>query len=354
MSEIVVLKIGTNTILTQSGEINEQVALSMFVSLKDEMKSGRRFMLVTSGAVAFGRHVLEDKKLSRHVAGAVGQPYVLSAYEKVAREQNIKIAELLLSRPHITERSQFLQLQSTVDEMFDRGVLPIVNEHDALVTDTSWSFGDNDSLAAGLAIAFKAERLLLLTHIDGLFTGDPAKGVGVELIPEVKNVNTELMKYCSTESSADGRGGMVSKLKSARLCTNAGIEVQILNGLNSDAVTRALQGGNAGTRCLPRVLKKPISNRERWILAAKSSAATIQVDSGAAAALEKGKSLLAVGVKRIIGRFNKGEIVEINNNDEEGIAFGIADFNSLDLEDRSFKEQHNVQIMHADNIMVFK
>jgi len=146
---------------------------------------------------------------------------------------------------------------------------------------------------------------------------------------------------------------MVSKLKAARLCSAVGIEMQIVSGLKAGLIAKALEGENVGTTFLSRSLKKTINNRERWILAARTSAASIEVDEGALVALKKGKSLLAVGIKKIYGDFEKGELVEIIDKEKIGMAIGLVDVSSSTLVQANFKLQKGVQVMHADNIMVF-
>lgn len=352
-NNIIIIKIGTGVIVNGEKMIRIELLEAILKTIQTEMVKGKKIVLVSSGAVFVGRKLLGDVEASRRLAGAVGNPYLMAEYEKIAEKYNLIMAELLLSRPHITERSHFLQLQESIAHFFSNKILPIINENDALVYNTGWSFGDNDTLAAALAISFGASKLLILTHIDGLYTSDPTNNNGAELITRVENINVELMKYCSEGSSETGMGGMVSKLKAARICTNVGIVTQIINGLKPEVLQQALQDKEVGTLCLPRQTKRQIKNKERWILAAKSSAAMIEVDNGAAKALQEGRSLLAVGIKQIYGSFETGESVEIVNEKKEGIAFGLSDHDSQDLLETEFSQQYGRQVMHADNIIFF-
>lgn len=353
-NSITVVKIGSNTVVNENGTVRAEVIHDIVTSLHKIMQSGERIVLVTSGAVRLGRVSL-GKNTPATVAASVGQTHLFDAYYQEAKKVKLKLAQFLLTRPYIVTREYFLNLQATFNSLLDQGILPIVNENDALVARTDWSFGDNDSLSAALAISLKAERLIILSHIEGLFNADPSKNKNAKLIQTVRDVNSELLKYCSSEASAGGRGGMLSKLKAARLVTAVGIKTYIVSGLALGNLSKALQNKEVGTVFLPRKSDSRISNRDRWLLAAKNSAGSIEIDSGAVTALKKGKSLLAVGVKNINGQFNKKEIVEIVDTKQQGVAFGIADYSSSEIEEMMrTKKLKDVQLMHTDNMITIR
>ena len=259
----------------------------------------------------------------------------------------------MLTRPHLVEREQFRNLQHTIEELFIKKIVPIVNENDAAVAGTDWSFGDNDTLASALAIALNAERLVILTHINGLFDSDPAKAKTARLIKEVEDINKEILNYSSSGTSEGGRGGMISKLKAARICTAFGVPVHIVNGLVAGNVLKAIQGERVGTFLKAKRSSQPLRNRERWLLAAKNSSGSVEVDEGAAKALRQGKSLLAVGIRKIYGEFAAKEIIEIVDARREGVAFGIIDYAKNEIEHMlRVGEIQGKQLMHADNIIV--
>lgn len=350
---LTIIKIGSNVLVDDNNELRLSVIENILQAISEKVKQGQKIVLVTSGAVALGRKFFANKALDKKLAAGIGQLKLMSGYNQVASKLGLTVSELLLSRPHLVQRPHFLELQKSIESAFENNIIPIVNENDALVYGTDWSFGDNDSLGASLAVAFKADKLLILSHVEGLFTGNPEEDKEAKLLSVVKDVNAELMKYCSGDVSDKGRGGMISKLKAARLCTAVGIEVQIISGFKKENIVVALSGGEVGTTFLSRKSEGNIKNRERWLMASKTSAASILVDEGASGALEKGKSLLAVGIKKIYGVFNEGEIVELINEKKEGIAFGVVDVSSRDLEDQPFKSQKGVQVMHADNLIFF-
>ncbi len=351
--QIIVLKIGTHTLIDEAGNIRPTIISSLFTAALEAKKGGSKVLLVTSGAVGLGRREFAGSNPARAVAGGVGQAQLIAEYVTMAKEFNITISQILLSRPHFLEREHFLTMQTLIRQMCSAGVIPIINENDALVADTDWSFGDNDSLSATLSVSLGAKELILITHIDGLFTDDPRRDPGAKLITEADDINRELMKYCSDTVSANGRGGMLSKLKAARICTNAGVAVRIVNGLADGALLGAIRGEAVGTFCKPRIRTRSLSNLERWIIVAKSSAATIQVDDGAVAALRQRKSLLAVGIRKLFGSFAAGESVEVVDKNNDGVAFGIVDASAEDLLAQQFCDQHGAQVMHANSIIVF-
>ena len=354
--EIFVVKIGSNTLIDNSGQIRQDIVVDILTTAAKAISKSSRVLLVTSGAGKLGKSILNNKQdITVNVSSAVGQIALFSNYHSHAQKINLTLAELLIARPHLLRRNQFLKLQQNMEDFFKQGIVPLVNENDALVADTDWDFGDNDSLAAALAIAFNAKKLIILSHVDGLYNKDPDQSHGqVELIKNVEDVNLELLKYCSKTTSSGGRGGMLSKLKAIRICTAVGIEAQIINGLKKGNLGNALNGKDIGTIFKSRCSKNNISNRQRWLLAAKNSSGSIEVDQGAVEALRSGKSMLAVGVKKVYGQFQKGEIIEIVDSNQQGIAFGIVDYSDQEVEQMlEKKDLTGKQLMHTDNIIVF-
>lgn len=353
MNKLTIIKIGTSVIIDESKNVRTDVLDSLFKSLKPLIEKGERFIVVASGAVALGRKDTGDWQLEKPLAAGVGQPILMSYFRTPAQRFGLIAAELLLSRPHLVRRGQFLSLQKKINNFLTHPELVLVaNENDFLVNGTDWGFGDNDSMSASLAIALSATKLLIVSNIDGLYKDGDINNPQ-NLLAEVADVNAELMKYCAGEKSQLGIGGMISKLKAARLCRAVCIETQIINGLKGDQLQKVLNGEKIGTTFLAHKSCQVIRNRERWILAARSSAASIEVDDGAVQALKNGKSLLAVGIKKIYGSFEVGELVEVVNSSLETVAIGVADIGSDSLSKTDFKEQKGAQVMHTDNVMVF-
>lgn len=352
-SNLIVVKVGSNVLVDAKNGLRFNVVANILKTLAKSVKAGSHILLVTSGAVKLGRLLLNNKEISANQAAAVGQMELNYHYQQLAKKEGIILGEILLAQPHLLRRTQFLKLQQTIEGFFENKITPLVNENDTLTAGTDWTFGDNDSLATALAISLKAQKLIILSHVNGFYQGDPDSNQDYKVISEVSDVNKELMEYCGKTVSAGGRGGMVSKLKSIRICNAVGIQAMIVNGLEADNLEAALKGEKVGTLFKARKFLGNISNRQRWLLAAKNSAGSLEVDDGAVAALKAGKSLLAVGVKKVYGTFEKGEIIELINFQKDGIAFGIVDYSSDEVEELlKSGNQHGKQLMHTDNIMI--
>ena len=352
MENLTIIKIGTNVIIDNNQAVRKDLLEEFFGTILSRTKMGEKFIVIASGSVALGRKETNNPGLEKALAAGIGQPILMQYFREAGKKYNFQIAELLLSRPHLVKRREFLSLQTKIENFLTHpDFILVVNENDFLVNGTDWGFGDNDSLAGALAVALSAKKLLIVSSIDGLYQ-DGKVGDKKSLLNEIEDVNAELMKFCRSDISTHGTGGMISKLKVARLCRAVCIETQIISGLKFGNLELALAGNKIGTKFLTHKSCQVLKNRDRWILSAKTSAASIMVDNGAVLALQKGTSLLAVGIKNIFGSFENGDLVELLNENKESIAIGVVDLSSVELQKNDFKKQRGVQVMHADNIMV--
>lgn len=348
MKELYIIKVGTNTLLDDKGAICDSVITQILETAKEIMAGGNNALVVTSGAARLGRVYLNDKTATTKVAAGVGQPILYNIYQEYASKIGITMAEILLTKTDIAEREHFLSLQATFNELFEKGILPIVNENDVLGS----GFDGNDPLACDLAITLHAKKLILVSNINGLYDGDPAKNKDAKFIPEVENITDDFLKYCGTEIDSNSTGGMLSKLKVARIASVVGIETQIVNGFVEGNIMKAITS-NGGTVFKAREIEDKVSNRDRWILVAKNSAGSIEIDDGAVKALRGSMSLLAVGAKRIYGEFSKGEVIEVIDKNKKGVAFGIVDLSNDQIQ--SFLDAKDVkdkQLIHANNMFI--
>ena len=353
--DLYIIKVGTNSLIDIDGSIRDFVLSEIFIAVNKIIKDGNNVIVVTSGAVRMGRTILSDLSVSKSTLAGIGQPLLFNVYQKEAKKNDIKLAELLLTRSYIIKRDSLSTLQKTFSDFFDNNIVPIVNENDVFSNGTDLSFGDNDSLASILAVILEAKKLIIVSHVDGLFDADPTKNDKAKLIKDVLNVSDEFLKFCAKGVSVNGSGGMLSKLKAARICSAVGIDTHIINGFTKGNILAVLRGEKIGTYFHGRSVYEKISNKDRWILAAKSSAGSIQIDRGAAEALCKGKSLLAVGVKKVYGEFLKNEVIELINEKNSSIAFGITDLSRVDIElILKTKQTHDQRVIHANNLFVLK
>ena len=259
-------------------------------------RGGERVVLVTSGAIARGMRLLDLGERPRgmdalQACSAIGQGDLFRAYESRLATAGTRAAQVLLTLSDVSERSHYLNVRNTLDRLLDWNVVPVINENDTTATDEI-TFGDNDFLAALVAALLKARLLVLLTNTDGVFTGDPRTSPDAKLLPSIED--TQVLETIQIgESSALGRGGMRSKITSARIASESGVPVVICNGTRADELSAAAAGGEVGTRFTAARVERRLSPYKLWLKYAKQPTGSVVVDPGAAVRLrESGSSLL--------------------------------------------------------------
>ncbi len=271
-------------------------------------------MLVTSGAIARGMRVMDLPVRPRAIeelqaASAVGQGKLYRVYDELLRERGITSAQVLLTFFDMSARTHYLNARQTLGKLLEWHVLPVINENDTTTTDEI-SFGDNDFLAAQVAILIGADLLVLLTDVEGLFTASPKDDPDARLVPEVTDFEALGELTIGHTTSPLGTGGMRSKVVAAEMATAGGIETVICSGLRAGALGAALDGAPAGTHFPARAER--YSSFKLWLKYAKPSHGTIVVDAGAARALrDGGTSLLPVGITDVRGNFDAGDAVQV-------------------------------------------
>ena len=290
-------------------------------------------MIVTSGAIARGVEVMglggrPPAMADLQAASAVGQGKLYRVYDELLRERDVTSAQVLLTFFDVGHRTHYLNARQTLRRLLDWRVVPVVNENDTTATEEI-SFGDNDFLAAQVAILVGADRLVLLTNQDGLHTADPRAQPDAPLVQEVVDVRELEAFQIGQSPSALGSGGMRSKVVAAEMATAAGIPTTICSGLRDGVLAQALAGAEVGTRFAPQQQRH--SSFALWLKYAKPALGGIVVDAGAARALrEGGASLLPVGVVEVTGEFQEGDAVEVRSSDGV-IGKGIANYAAADL-----------------------
>ncbi len=353
--DLYIIKIGTNALIDKDGTVHYATMTEVLQSAKEAQRKGVNVLIVSSGAARMGRVTLGDMDTPKKVATCVGQPVLFSKWQEKAKEEEIVLAEFLISRSSIIRKELFSSLKSTFDLLFERGIVPVVNENDVMVNGTQYSFGEggNDSLAQVLAVTLHAKKLVIVSDIEGLCDKDPREDPSAKLISEVPDITDKFIALCAKPGAGHGSGGMISKLKSIRICTAVGIESYIVSGLKRGNVLKALRGEVAGTKFLAHETNEKVTDRERWILAAKSSSGSLVIDDGAVGALKNGASLLAVGVKKVYGTFNEKEVIEIVDLKNRGLAFGIVDVSNIEIEEMlRTKDTHQKMLVHSNNMFL--
>ncbi|MFC1892655.1 glutamate 5-kinase [Chloroflexota bacterium] len=330
----IVAKLGTS-LLTGGGDHLDGDMMSELVRQVAQLhKQGRDLVVVSSGAIAAGRHKLG---LTREIRGipfkqvlaSVGQHRLMNAYEQLFGEHDITVAQALLAKDDLSDRAGYLNARNTILALLELRVLCIVNENDVVAVDEleEAKFGDNDNLSAMVANLVDADLLLLLTDTAGLYTADPNLHPDARLISEVSHIDAEIERLAAGTSRRLGTGGMITKIEAARLATASGVTVVVADGREPDVIIRLAAGEAIGTAFRPATSK--LESRKRWMLSGLAVKGKLVIDSGAAQALrQQNRSLLAAGITQVSGKFERGDIVDIYDPQGVRLGCGITNYNS--------------------------
>jgi glutamate 5-kinase len=328
-----VIKLGSSIVADERGEVRTDVLEHVCDQTAELYREGRRIVLVTSGAIARGMNLMRlpmrpTAMDGLQAASAVGQGKLYREYDELLAARGLKSAQVLLTFFDMSARSHYLNARQTLRTLIEWGVVPVINENDTTATDEI-TFGDNDFLAAQVAILLGADELLLLTDMDGLFTADPREDPDASLIPEVTDFAAVEALDIGMSKSPLGSGGMRSKVVAAEMATAAGIPSVILNGTRPGTVLRAVAREREGTFFHPQAHR--VSSFKLWLKYAKQSHGRLVVDAGAERALrERGTSLLPVGVVDVQGEFKAGDAVDVVT-DGHLIGKGIVNYSAGEL-----------------------
>ncbi|MGN6665019.1 MAG: glutamate 5-kinase [Solirubrobacterales bacterium] len=329
-----VVKLGSSIVAADDGELRADVLDSVCEQVAALERGGERVVLVTSGAIARGIRLLELSARPRamdelQAASAIGQGDLFRAYESRLAGHGARAAQVLLTAADIAARTNYLNARRTLRRLIEWGVVPVVNENDTTATDEI-TFGDNDFLAAQVALLLDARLLVLLTNVDGLMSGDPRLEPEAELIGEVSDFAQLAGLEIGDRTSVFGSGGMRSKVAAAEMASEAGIPAVICNGTEGGTLLAAAAGEACGTRFAPG--EGRTSSFKLWLKYAKPARGRLVVDAGAARVLrESGSSLLPVGISAVEGSFEAGDAIDVAS-DGEAIGKGISEYSSRELQ----------------------
>jgi glutamate 5-kinase len=336
----VVIKLGSSIVAGEDGELRTGVLASICDVVAELHGEAKEVVIVSSGAIARGVRIMglparPGAVQELQAASAVGQGKLYRVYDELLRERDLISAQVLLTFMDMSARTQYLNARQTLRKLLDWRVVPVINENDTTATDEI-SFGDNDFLAAQVAILIAADLLVLLTDIDGLYTADPRNDPDARLVQEVTDFETLEGIEVGHTTSPLGSGGMRSKVVAADMTTAAGIRAVICNGVREDALRAVLDGHREGTNFPPRAARH--SSFKLWLRYAKPSHGTLIVDAGAARALrEEGTSLLPVGIVDVLGSFDAGDAVDIaergttEQRSSQVLAKGVCNYSAEEL-----------------------
>lgn len=327
-----VVKVGSALLTNDGRGLDNAVIANLVAQIVALRDRGAEVVLVSSGAVAAGIVRLGWPRRPQQLhdlqaAAAVGQSILVRAYENACDVHGLATAQILLGHDDITARDRYLNARATLTTLLDLGVLPIVNENDTVVTDEI-RFGDNDTLAALVANLIDADALLLLTDQLGLFEADPRQHPDARLV-DVRDVHDTSLDSMAGEGGALGRGGMVTKLRAARLAARSGTETLITSGRLENVIHRVTSGENLGTWL--RTGKQPQNARKQWLAGMVQIPGSVELDEGAVRVLrEAGRSLLPVGVRAVHGRFQRGDMVACLGPDGREVARGLVNYSDAE------------------------
>jgi glutamate 5-kinase len=332
------------------------------------LDDGCEVLVVTSGAIAAGRERLEEHGhrhdvAFRQVLASVGQAHLMHTYDRLFAAHGRVVAQTLLTRRDLADRSGYLNARNTLLRLLEMGVVPIVNENDAVAIDeiAGSKIGDNDNLSALVANLIDADLLALLTDTGGLYTADPRRQKSATLIDRVDRITKEIEEIAGGSESGRGIGGMATKLQAARLATGHGSDVYIAGGHEPDVLVRLAQGEHVGTLFPARTTR--MESRKRWMLSGLGSRGCIVVDEGAARALtEKKRSLLPAGVADVQGPFKRGDGVSIVLPGGEPVAYGITNYGDAEVAairglrsdriEETLGYQYGSEVVHRNNLVL--
>lgn len=354
-ARIAIIKVGSSTLTGDSGRIEEPYLVDLARQIHAARAVGWRVVLVSSGSIPAGLETLglpverPRDMPTVQAAASVGQRALLSAYDKVFSLYGITISLVLLTRRDTADRHAYLHARDTFRRLLELGVVPIVNENDTVSVEQI-RFGDNDTLAALVACMIDADRVVILSDIDGLYTANPQTDPDARLLSRVTHVTSRIMEGASGPGSTVGSGGMVTKLTSARVLEAAGIPLVICQGRATDAVASALADEpSIGTFFEAREKRHEMTPRKLWIALGNSVKGRLIIDEGAACALvEGGSSLLGVGVVDVVGEFAAGDVIDVATPAGGVLARGLAKVSS-----EAARIEKGI-VVHRDELVVFE
>ena len=360
----VIVKVGSN-VLTEDSGLDLNVVRSISRQICRLIDRGLEVILVTSGAMAAGIRKIglakrPDEIPKRQAVSAVGQASLIMEYENAFERYGNKVAQILLTSDDLNNRKRYLNARNTLYTLLSWQVVPIINENDTVAIE-SIKFGDNDNLAAMIALLMDADILIILSDIDGLYATDPRSNPDAELIPMVTSFKKSLEKVAGDIPGSLGTGGMLSKIKAAKKVTSAGVPMVIANGNVPDILEKLFDGGSYGTFFVPQAERLP--SRKCWIGYSLKPEGVIVIDQGAATAvLKRGKSLLSSGIVGVEGDFGIGAPVEFKTAESDILGTGLVNYSAADIRKIMGLQSRQIQdrlgekpfdeVIHRDNLVI--
>ena len=342
-SKTIVIKIGSSLIIDDKKVIRKKWLVEFAKDIKNLLNQKKNIIIVSSGAIALGCKKLElnkkNLKLDKSQAiASIGQIELMNLFKKTFNLMKINLSQILLTLEDTEQRRRAINAKRTFENLFKLGFVPIVNENDSIAT-SEIKYGDNDRLASRVAQISGADCLVLLSDVDGLYTKNPKIYKDARMIKEINNIDFQIEKVATKSVGEYGTGGMKTKIDAAKICQHSGCVMAIANGLTLNPIKKIIKK-NSCTWFLPKISK--LDARKKWIISSVSPKGELVIDDGAIKALTKGKSLLAAGIKKINGKFNKGDHIKILDKNMNEYARGLSSFSSDEIS--KIRGQHSNKI----------
>lgn len=369
-AKTMVVKIGSSTVTEPGTGVNRPFIARLAHEAVELRSLGWNLVVVSSGAIACGAPVLGFSTRpadmpSLQACASVGQCVLSAAYDEEFRACGLATSLVLLTRHDTARRQSYLHARDALTRLVELGVVPVVNENDTVSVDEI-RFGDNDTLAALVACLVSADLCVTLSDIEGLYTANPSIDPHARFVPRVEKIDAAIIASAGDSSSAVGTGGMITKIRSSRILMTAGIPSVICSGADEGALARLARGEQVGTLFVPPHARTDIAPRKLWIALGDAAHGSVSVDDGAARALvERGSSLLPVGITAVEGQFEAGDVLDVRDAGGFVLARGIAEAGSDELQLAAGRQQREIAgnhllqalagrpAIHRDNLIVF-
>lgn len=365
MAKRIVVKVGTSTLTHGTGKLNLFRIEKLVRELSDLANQGKEVILVTSGAVGAGmdRLGLKEKPKTipeKQAAAAVGQGILMHTYEKLFGEYSQTVAQVLLTREDSVKHKRYINSRNTLLTLLKMGVIPVINENDAVAID-ELKIGDNDTLSALVASIVDADLLIILSDIEGLYTDNPQKNIHATLIHEIADITPEVEALAGGPGSLRGTGGMYTKIQAAKIAVNSGVTMLIASGGHEGIVREIINGTTVGTIFVPKHSR--LQARKGWLAFGARIHGSVFIDAGCEKAIAiKGSSLLSAGITSVDGNFEQGNTIRLISADGREIARGITNYNSNDIKKIMGRHTNEIsgilgskpydEVIHRDNMVV--
>jgi glutamate 5-kinase len=358
-----VIKVGSALIAPDGKQCSAQHLLSIARFVTESRKNGRQIVLVSSGSVAAGRNHIKFGEVptiaEKQAMAAVGQSMMMANWQRFF---DFPCAQILLTHDDLRDRTRYVNIKNTIRELLDNDVLPIINENDSVAIE-ELKVGDNDNLAAQVALVSEADALVICSDIDGLYNKDPRNNPDAKLLPVVKNIDSSIYNLAGGTTNKLATGGMRTKIEAADKATRNGIQTLIVNGSKGEVFDQLLEGGIKGTHF--SAAQTPVTARKHWLKDTLKAKGVIVIDDGAVnAVVNRGASLLSSGIVSCSGVFKSGDAIDIGDRNNNIIARGICQYSNLDIEKIKGKNSREIAsligyqpsdaVVHRDDLALIK